>query len=97
LSLTKNQYNNFQKLQYFGLVFRKEDGWYPTIQAENFLRGSIAVIAPVATFGKEILTPGHEAWNTAAKKPAPIHISQIKNYAWKGREAYQEEKSATLF
>lgn len=97
LTLTKNQYNNFQKLQYFGLVARTENGWLPTQLGSNFLRGGVAVVNPVATFGKEILESMHEAWKTSKKKPSPVHISQIKNYTWKGREAYKEEKRVTLF
>lgn len=97
LNLTKNQYNNFQKLQYFNLVVRKEEGWYPTVIGTNFLRGDITIEAPVATFGKEILSKWHEAWQTAEKKPKLVHISQIKNYNWKGRKEYQEEKVKTLF
>jgi hypothetical protein len=97
LSLTKNQYNNFQKLQYFNLVIRKEDGWYPTVIGTYFFHGDVTVDVPVATFGKEILNRFHEAWRTAEKAPNPIHISQIKNYNWKGREEYKEEKRSTLF
>jgi len=97
LNLTKNQYNNFQKLQYFNLVTRVEDGWIPTIVGTKFLQGDITVENPVATFGKEILNRYHEAWRTSERVPTLIHISQIRNYNWKGRKEYQGEKSQTLF
>lgn len=97
LNLTKNQYNNFQKLQYFDLVLNTYDGWIPSSLAFRFLRGDSAVMNPVATFGKEVLNPYHRAWLTAEKRPVPTHISAIKNYEWKGREVYKEEKRITLF
>lgn len=97
LDLTKNQYNNFQKLQYFNLAVRKDDGWYPTQAGVQFLEGDITIEMPVATFGREILRSYHEAWDTAKTRPRLVHISQIKNYSWKKREDYQEEKSNTLF
>jgi hypothetical protein len=97
LKLSKNQYNNFQKLQYFALVHNEETGWFPTSRGVNFINGEIAVEAPVATFGKEILNSWHPAWQTAEKRPAPLHITQVKNYNWKGREEYKEEKRTTLF
>ena len=97
ITLTKNQYNNFQKLQYFGLVVNTEKGWTPTRLGSSFLTGDSAVQNPVATFGKEILDPLHEAWKTVDKRPSPIHVSQIRNYNWKGREAYKDEKRLTLF
>src|SRR5487761_378645 len=47
LNLTKNQYNNFQKLRYFGLVAkvkdptkRKSGYWALTRKAGNFLTGT---------------------------------------------------------
>lgn len=55
LKLSKNQYNNFQKLQYFGLVHRNDNGWIPTSKGVNFINGEATIEVPVATFGKEIL------------------------------------------
>lgn len=97
LNLTKNQYNNFQKLQYFGLVYKGEKGWLPTNLAVNFMNGTAYIQNPVATYGKEILPIYHEAWSTAEKKPKTLYVHQVKNYDWKGREDYVEEKRNTLF
>jgi len=97
LKLTKNQYNNFQKLQYFGVVVNTETGWIPTRLGVGFIRGEMAIMNPVATFGKEILGQFHEAWYTADKKPKQTYIHQIKNYEYKGRESYKEERRTTLF
>ena len=91
LSLTKNQYNNFQKLQYFQLVENKKDGWYPKGKGCLFIDGTIVVESLVATFGKEILDSKHEVWQTAEKKPRMVHISSIKNYNWKRRLDYLNE------
>lgn len=96
LVLTKNQYNNFQKLQYFQLVTRSVCGWKPTEYGVEFIKGEVCVFNKVATFGKDILPPHHEAWNTGDDKPKLVHIREIKNFVWKGREEYQEEKT-TLF
>jgi hypothetical protein len=97
ITLTKNQYNNFQKLQYFGLVVNTEKGWIPTQLGSKFMAGELVILNPVATFGKEILSPLHEAWKTVEKKPNTLHIRQIRNYNWKGREEYKEERRQTLF
>lgn len=88
LQLSKNQYNNFQKLQYFRVVTNREDGWYPTGKGCQFVDGSIEIEKNVATFGKMILDSNHEAWGTTEAKPEPIHISNVKNYTWKKREDY---------
>lgn len=55
LILTKNQYNNFQKLQYFGLVKRTKHGWYPTNRAMLFVKGNTTVLDTAITEGKEII------------------------------------------
>jgi hypothetical protein len=92
LNLTKNQYNNFQKLQYFGLVANYGNGWTPTLLGLGFITGDKGIMNPVGTFGKEILSNYHEAWRTTDRKPKLTHISQVKGYTWKGRDEYQEEK-----
>lgn len=97
LTLSKNQYNNFQKLQYFKLVANTETGWVPTQLGMGFINGDNVIMNPVATFGKEILDQFHEAWDTSDTKPKITHISKIKNYEYKGREAYKEERRTTLF
>jgi hypothetical protein len=89
--LTKNQYNNFQKLQYFRLIIKKEDGWYPTRLADNFLKGETSIYMPVATFGKSVLTPEHEAWESAEKKPMLRFITEVKGFTWKKLEDYLQD------
>lgn len=40
LDLTVNQFNNFQKLQYWGFVDKNEDHeWYATREADRFFEG----------------------------------------------------------
>lgn len=95
LSLSKNQYNNFQKLQYFGLVVNTETGWIPTAKAQGFMQGIYPIDNPVATFGKEVMARDHEAWKTAEKKPKLVYIHQIKNYVWKNRPEYKAEKDVS--
>ena len=57
LSLTKNQYNNFQKLQYFGLIskHRGTTQWHVTLLGENFILGRVPICNKAFTFGKEIV------------------------------------------
>jgi len=96
LVLTKNQYNNFQKLQYFGLIIHSENGWVPTLKGEMFIKGEISIKDTVATFGKLILDDRHEAWTTHTGKIRLVHISQLDQH-WKKKEDYKEEKRNTLF
>lgn len=93
LKLTKNQYNNFQKLQYFGVVVRTQHGWYPTEIGMDFIYGDRMIYNPVATFGSNILPIGHEAWKTATKQPQQVAVQEIDETSYKRRENYQEEKS----
>ena len=99
LSLTKNQYNNFQKLQYFGLVHRTKDGWYPTPLGNEFITGRIDIPVRVATLGKTILPEHHEVWSEAKVKPAKMFVWEIDEGSYKKRPEYQAEKSMqeTLF
>ena len=62
IELTKNQYNNFQKLRYFGLVHhvkdqdgnRKAGRWLITRNGWAFLRGDVQMPEYVKTFRNEI-------------------------------------------
>ena len=58
LVLTKNQYNNFQKLQYFKLVERVVGTslWKVTELGNLFCDGSIGIPNTAYTFGKTILS-----------------------------------------
>ena len=58
LKLTKNQYNNFQKLQYWGLV-EKQGGttyWIITELGRDFIKGIKSIDNKAFTFGKAIQT-----------------------------------------
>jgi len=93
LNLSKNQYNNFQKLQYFRLVKRIEKGWLPTEDGLDFVDNKIMIQSPVATLGKNILPLYHDAWKTHSGKVRRLYISDIIGYQYKTRPEYQEEKS----
>jgi len=93
LDLTHVQINNFQKLQYFGLVDHSPDGWKPTEKGMGFVRGKCVVYDRVATFGREVLKNDHTAWSTERKKPKLVHIGNLKNYVWKPKLDYQMEKA----
>lgn len=97
LNLTKNQYNNFQKLQYFGLVIRDQGGWVPTMKGEMFLYGEMPILKRVITFGKEVLSETHELYRKIGSTNQLLFVHEINKEAWKKRVEYQQEKSATLF
>ena len=64
MSLSKNQYNNFQKLRYHGLVakcyekdtkLRKSGYWLLTRRGNRFLKHNLAVPVRVSTFRNKIV------------------------------------------
>lgn len=71
-SLTKTQYNNFQKLRFHALV-AKIDGkagyWLITARGGEFLRGERAVPMRVSTFRNKVVGHSEET----------VHISSLKN------------------
>jgi hypothetical protein len=97
LMLTKNQYNNFQKLQYFGLVHREAGGYVPTSKGTAFIKGTGSTQDIVATLGKNILDQSHPAWSEHSRTPKEVRIYDYFPEAYKQREEYQDEKSRTLF
>lgn len=96
LYLSKNQYNNFQKLQYFGLVDRTALGWFPTRKGTGFIYGEEKVFDKVATFKKDTLSPESDFWSDKKRKPFLISVGNINLDSWKKREDYQNEKSNQL-
>jgi len=94
LNLTKNQYNNFQKLQYFDLVIKTPEGWLPSAVGMSFILGSCKSWDKVATIESTILNREHEAWKThKGSVPKPISVQEIDVESWKNRQDYQSEKS----
>ncbi|NCD40584.1 MAG: hypothetical protein EOL88_00680 [Bacteroidia bacterium] len=99
LDLTHNQLANFQKLQYFGLVYGAKGGWIPTEEGIKFIHGEVTCMDIVATMANQVLSYDHKAWETHSKEPMAVNISDIDYYSYKRREEYQAEKSpqANLF
>lgn len=98
LRLTYNQYNNFQKLQYFGLVKRDSEGWFPTNEGMEFIYGSVCITIPVATIDGEVLPDDHEAWDTHKGERKQVFIFDIDETAYKKRPDYAKERQqANLF
>ena len=62
LDLTKNEYNNFQKLQYFGAVLKVSGGWFPTLYGIAFIFNNYRLPKKVKTLNGEVLPYSHEAW-----------------------------------
>lgn len=97
LDLTKNQYNNFQKLQYFRLVHREAAGYVPTQRGVNFVKGKESVANLVATLGKNVIGYHHPAWDSHGAKPKDVSIYHYFPEMYKQKEEYQGEKARTLF
>ena len=58
MQLTKNQYNNFQKLRYFGLVAKdrkKHGSWVITRWGGKFMRNELAIPRQVISFRNHIV------------------------------------------
>jgi len=99
LRLTKNQYNNFQKLQHFDVVRRTENGWYPTTKGIKFIYGDCQVWNKVSSMGNETLSHNHECWDNIKTKPELIFVQDIDETSYKQRKEYQADKvgNQTLF
>lgn len=91
LHLTKNQYNNFQKLQYFGLVRRTQGGWYPTIIAFDFLSGKGRIPDTSASMSGDALEYAHEAWKTHEKRLRMVSVNDYLETTYKRQKEYQQE------
>lgn len=91
LMLTINQYSNFQKLQYFKLIFRTPSGWFPTPLGIRFILGQVAIPDRARTFGKEILERDHPAWKNV--EVTDRFVWEINQLAYKRADAYRAEKS----
>ena len=70
LDLTPNQYNNFQKLKYWDLVFKhsvqgKRIGgyWFLTTKAQYFIRGLVEIPRYVVTFNNQVTERSEERIN----------------------------------
>ena len=72
LDLSKNQYNNFQKLRFHALVAKVDDKpgyWLITKRGGQFLRGEIAVPKKVETFRNEVIDHSTDQ----------VHINDLKH------------------
>lgn len=88
LRLTKNQYNNFQKLAYFGLVGRTTNGWYPSELGREFIYGRARSWNKVATFKGQTVGFDHPVWKGAKVRPSLKHIREIDEIAYKNPIEY---------
>lgn len=93
--LTFNQRGNFQKLQYWEIVYRNELGYFLTEKGEQFYYGEISIPKKVATMENEVLSYNHQAWD-GEKRVENVYIWQIlqtSEAGWKQRPEYQREAS----
>ena len=90
LNLTQNQYNNFQKLQYFGVVTRDSKGWTPTSLGIWFSYGQALVYDRAATLNGLPLSLDHEYWLTSAKQPRAVSLNNIGEITYKRAEEYAQ-------
>lgn len=96
LTLSKVQYCNFQKLQYRWLVEHSSSWWEPTQRWLMFWQWLKPTQSVVATLGKTILRPDHEARDTHKNEPKAKYIWEFKWYEYKKREEYAKERNTTM-
>lgn len=77
LGLNNNDFNNFQKLQYWGLVHRDADGYVPTRKAYDFLTNRTWVYDVEGTWKGNVIAIDHPAWKN---KKTPRKLITISNY-----------------
>jgi len=97
LDLTTQQYSNFQKLQYFKLVFHDKNAWGPTPLGKDFIEGVVPVTTTAANMGRKTLEYNHEAWDTHTAELETLFVHQIDEGSYKKRPEYVEEKTRSLF
>lgn len=83
LNLTKNQYNNFQKLAYFGLVGHTTNGWYPTEHGIEFVYGRQQAWSKVATFKGQTVGFNHPIWLHSRVRPRAMLIREVDEISYK--------------
>lgn len=92
LALTHGQYGNFQKLQYFGLIFLTTAGWEWTMFGRRFFLGHESVLTPCAHMGNEALPDDHLAWATHKGKRKAVTLCGVLVEEWDARPKYADEK-----
>lgn len=90
-SLTKNQYNNFQKLKYWGLVAK--DGcptghWYITLCGKRFISGEITIPKWVKTFNNRVVEE--------SKEYVSVHDCQKLSTTYKQAKEYIEDRDSHI-
>lgn len=95
LDLTKNEYNNFQKLRYFWLVWRKDWLRVPTLNGISFYDWRTYSYNKVASMWNQPLPINHEARSTETKNPKKVWIDEVMPIEYKRREEYGIEKRWT--
>ena len=86
-SLTKNQYNNFQKLRYWGIIEKEESksGWWRiTSQGRLFANNKIKIPKSVWTFNNKVV-----------KTVGSIFIEECTGQ-WRKREDYIQDMKPAI-
>lgn len=88
LKLTKNEYANFQKLKYWGLVekvYGKSGYWIVTTLGRKFVFGEISVPRTVITFNNRVIDQSMDVTNMRSA-----------HGFWKTREEYARDSEPAL-
>jgi|TARA_Y100000310_G_scaffold270565_1_gene284485 hypothetical protein len=94
IRLTNSQYNNFQKLKYFGIIDQAgTQGWYLTEFGAKFYKGEAYILSPVAHIDGKALSADHPAWRTSGMVRKQIKIYDILPYHYKQRSEFAAEKA----
>jgi len=95
IGLTRNEYCNFQNIQYFGLTTQYEKGneWYLTALGEMFYYKEFSIKSPIAFMDGKKLPDNHECWHNHKGLRKVIYLNDLLPTHFKRRPEYQEEKS----
>lgn len=81
MNLTNNEFGNFQKLAYFGLVRREGTNWIMTEKGKRFILGEDTAPSEVYTKNNQVVDKGSE-----------IYRYQIKGW-YELKEEWQDQAS----
>lgn len=99
MNLTNPQYSNWQNLRHFNIIFQLDSKqWILTKTGEQFFRGDISIITPVAHRSGMTLEDSDPAWETHNGPRLRKYIWELLGTAemeWKQREEFQREKNST--
>lgn len=92
LNLTKNEYANFQKLKYWGLVEKADVSgcWRITSHGFGFLKDEIMMPRWVRTFNNRVIEQSFDLVGIRDLQQEPFRYKRIEEYAADSRPVFEE-------